>query len=1082
MERKRLRVDGIPTDIPAERAKDKLTIHFLRSRNGGGEVEKINIIQGNPTYAIVTFEDDEVVESVLRINDHFLQVKDKRYDLVVSEFTRKVELEEVFQKLSLTVNYNKFPESCRSLLNNLMQTHTDVKFDFDKESMTCVISGPYARIQTMAQEILSKLEIGCTNLKEISSDTRRKTKTDRLKNSDPQDVTQVMVQRSVTVYGSEVEARYSQLTESLEHLQEPFVWDSDIFKYIQKFQSSEYQEILNKYHVHAVDESGDGITTIYLQYVKGGKNHMADLSSARFRLMGLYQGLELLLRKEQINKRDVYGEQDFHNLLLRDLQRLYPMLLCHDDDRYVYLIGNGVDVAQGKQYISDVQLKFDRPSSYRDTQYKASGSTTMSEVGSHSLSPTYKHESKVGSRIAASFSIPTTHSSYASKSHIDEKYLISSNSYSRQQLDRERGPTNDKTSIRSAITSAEDLGLLQPNEKLESKTMPSFKKMDVLPVLKTSREDIRQSRATSKPTGPLKPVRITKASSELPYSSLVDVNSALVDLKMPEGKLRRSNSLSRVYSKESASSEQQSDSLIVKDEVIVAHWLWHYIKQNYGSDIKSWCSEVVLIEEEKQNGNICLKLKATNKSNLILTKERIQLLCWKEDVRTTSSCLDYATLGVQGQDDSALVQWCELFQKCSKMLSVKLQKENLVLIYPKQIQDRVIEVYSQHIECKTKSPSNDTMTDDGLSPLHLKDKFEFSEKNMAGDSIAEQKQSSEDNVFGKTHLEQLSVQLGGEDNFQTGKGLVDPNYSQVSGTEIFPDITNENKAYSDNLSPSSLDEYSKYSKEFPQFHDEPKNSLTSEKNQMDFYTTKKQLETVATEVKTYNHGSYTSEIVTEEVDFSPSNLQNQSDLEPHYGDQGISRDDYKPPYQSSSSQLRSPAVGQESEVMNSTICVQCKNIGTTIQSSGQNVCVKCITASIMSGLNDKSALRASLVYTSMSLRLPGYDQYTSLKIIYEVPDGIQRAGDPHPGCQYRGGKFEAYLPDNREGKKLLALLQKALDEGLIFHIKTFETGEIVTWYKIPHKTSPDGGKQKNGYPDLTYMKSTIAILKENGIE
>ncbi|CAJ0935872.1 unnamed protein product [Ranitomeya imitator] len=69
-------------------------------------------------------------------------------------------------------------------------------------------------------------------------------------------------------------------------------------------------------------------------------------------------------------------------------------------------------------------------------------------------------------------------------------------------------------------------------------------------------------------------------------------------------------------------------------------------------------------------------------------------------------------------------------------------------------------------------------------------------------------------------------------------------------------------------------------------------------------------------------------------------------------------------------------------------------------------------------------------------------------------------GDPHPGCQYRGGKFEAYLPDNREGKKLLALLQKALDEGLIFHIKTFETGEKVTWYKIPHKTSPDGGKQK----------------------
>ncbi|XP_075206083.1 uncharacterized protein LOC142311490 isoform X1 [Anomaloglossus baeobatrachus] len=1081
MERKRLRVDGIPTDIPAERAKDKLTIHFLRSRNGGGEVEKINIIQGNPAYAIVTFEDDEVVDRVLRIKDHFLQVKDKRYALVVNEFIRKVELEEVFQKLSLTVSYKKFPESCRNLLKNLMQAHTDVKFDFDKESMTCVISGPYAVIQTMAQEILSKLEIGYTNLKQISSDTRRKTKSDLKNYSDLQDNTQVLHQRSVPVYSSELEARYSDPTESLEQLQEPFVWDSDIFKYIQKFQTSEYQGILNKYHVHAVDESGDGITTIYLQSVKGGKNHLADLSSARFRLMGLYQGLELLLRKEQIDKRDVNRDQEFHKLLLRDLQRLYPMLLCHDDEQYLYLIGNGVDVAQGKQYISDVQLKFDRPSSYRDIQFKASGSATMSEVRSHSVSPTYKHESKVGeskvgNRIAASFNIPTTHSSYAPKSQIDEKYLVSSNSYSRQLLDREKVSTIDKTSIRSAITSdfnkTEDLSLLQPNDKSESKTMPMFKKLDVLPVLKTGREDIRQSRATSKHTGPLKPVRITKASSELPYSSLVDMNSPLVDFKIPEGKLRRSNSLSRVYSKENTSSEQQNDPLIFKDEVIVTHWLWHYINQNYGSDIKSWCSEVVLMEEEKQYGNVSLKLKATNKASLILTKERLQLLCWKEDVRITSSCLDYVTLGVQGPDDSALTQWCELFQKCSKKLSIKLQKDNLVLVYPKEVQASVLNVYSQHIEPKTKSPSDDTMTDDGQSPLPLKDKFEFSDINMAEEYIAEFKQNSKDDVFGKKHL-------GGKDNNCPTGGLTDQKYPQVSGTETFPEFTNENKTYFNSQVPSTLDEDFTYHKNFKTLFEERKSNLTSEKHQTeDFYTPRKQFENVTTEVKTFDHGSYTSEVVTEEIDFSPSNVQNQTD----YGDQGISTDDYLSQNQSSTAQLRSPAVGQESEIMSSTICVQCKNSSAPIQTSGQNICIKCFTASIMSTLNDKAALGASMVYTTMSLRLPGYEQWTSFKIIYEVPDGIQRAGDPQPGCAYKGGKFEAYLPDNPEGKKLLVLLQKALDKGLIFQIKTFETEGKVMWHKIPHKTSPDGGKQKNGYPDLTYMKTTVAILKENGIE
>lgn len=59
MERKKLRVEGIPTDIPANRAKDKLTIHFLRTRNGGGEVEDIEIFPGPPLHAIITFEDDK---------------------------------------------------------------------------------------------------------------------------------------------------------------------------------------------------------------------------------------------------------------------------------------------------------------------------------------------------------------------------------------------------------------------------------------------------------------------------------------------------------------------------------------------------------------------------------------------------------------------------------------------------------------------------------------------------------------------------------------------------------------------------------------------------------------------------------------------------------------------------------------------------------------------------------------------------------------------------------------------------------------------------------------------------------------
>ncbi|KAG9474194.1 hypothetical protein GDO78_004480 [Eleutherodactylus coqui] len=1091
MERKRLRVDGIPTDIPAGRAKDKLTIHFLRSRNGGGEVESIDVIQGPPAYAIVTFEDDKVVESVLRIKDHTLQINDKIYNLVVSEDSGKMELEEVFQKLSLTINCKKIPESCRSLLENF--THKDVKYDFDEKSLMCTISGPYTEIQAVAQEILKKLEIKCTNLKQIPSDARKKTKSDRFTyQSDSQGVPQVLDQRSTPLYASPAEARYSLKTESLEQVEEPFVWDSDIFKYIQKFHTLEYQEILDKYHVHAVDESSDGITTVYLQTVTGGKNHLADLSYARSRLLGLYQGLELLLRKEQINKRDLYGDQDFHKMMLRDLQKLYPMLLCHDDDRYLYLIGNGVDVAQGKQYISELQMKFDRSSSYPDTRFKASGAGTISEGAPHSLSPTYKHESKVGSRIAASFTAPATHTSYSTKNQIDERYLASSDSPNRQLLDRSRDPPNDKTSPGSAISSDlqknEDFGLSQTDEKSESKTMPSLKRRDVFPALKTGREEIRHNRTTSKATGPLKPVRFTKASSELPYSSLVDMNSPSMEFKVPEGKLRRSNSLSRVYSKENASSEQQSDTLIFKDEVVVTDWLWQYTKQAHKSDIDSWCSEGVLMEEEKQKGKVTLKLKATNKSVLTLTKERIQLLCWKEDVSITSSCFYYSTLGVQGPDDIALAEWYDVFHKCSKKLYIKLEEDKLVLLYPKEIQSRIIEEYSQNIERKMKSSKEDLMQDDHQSSSHLKDKFEFSGHDMAESYLTESKHKHnvEDQFISKRYLG--SFHLGGEDlneapNFRGGKDLADQSYSLK---DPFQGLAHEHKAFFDNPVPALLDENSIHPKELQDFLEDAKNNSTSEKTQTDFYTSRKHLDNLMTEVKPYNQSPYTSELLTQGITFSPLNVLHQTDSEAHYGDQGISTDGHKSSYQSSSSQLRVPAIGQESEVIDS-ICDQCKNNGKTVQaSSGQNMCVKCYTTFLTSAINDttkdKGTIKVSMTHTSMSLSLPGYERATTLKIIYEVPDGVQGAGDPQPGCPYKGGRFEAYLPDTPEGRRFLVLLQKALDEGLIFHIQTFETGEKVTWYKIPHKTSPDGGKQKNGYPDLKYMKSTIAVLKENGIE
>ena len=52
-----VRVSGLPTDIEDDRLKDKLAIHFLRAKNGGGEINSVTIVKATPVSALITFED-----------------------------------------------------------------------------------------------------------------------------------------------------------------------------------------------------------------------------------------------------------------------------------------------------------------------------------------------------------------------------------------------------------------------------------------------------------------------------------------------------------------------------------------------------------------------------------------------------------------------------------------------------------------------------------------------------------------------------------------------------------------------------------------------------------------------------------------------------------------------------------------------------------------------------------------------------------------------------------------------------------------------------------------------------------------
>ena len=101
--------------------------------------------------------------------------------------------------------------------------------------------------------------------------------------------------------------------------------------------------------------------------------------------------------------------------------------------------------------------------------------------------------------------------------------------------------------------------------------------------------------------------------------------------------------------------------------------------------------------------------------------------------------------------------------------------------------------------------------------------------------------------------------------------------------------------------------------------------------------------------------------------------------------------------------------------------------------------------------------------TYYNKNVPGYEQYGTIQIHYDIPSGKQGKEHPNPGYYFSGISRTAYLPDSPEGRKVLQLFRKAFDARLIFTIGTSHTSgatDTVVWNDIHHKTNIRGGPTK----------------------
>uniref|UniRef100_A0A8C6UQU8 E3 ubiquitin-protein ligase n=1 Tax=Neogobius melanostomus TaxID=47308 RepID=A0A8C6UQU8_9GOBI len=171
---------------------------------------------------------------------------------------------------------------------------------------------------------------------------------------------------------------------------------------------------------------------------------------------------------------------------------------------------------------------------------------------------------------------------------------------------------------------------------------------------------------------------------------------------------------------------------------------------------------------------------------------------------------------------------------------------------------------------------------------------------------------------------------------------------------------------------------------------------------------------------------------------------------------------------------------QTAAVAGGRVCAECKSAGAAVKKTlcGVALCTNCLIMHSQCRVCESReepktwGIQGKMTYTTLSMSLPGHIRDPTIKITYSIPDGIQGENDPSPGKPFKGGTFEAFLPDCEQTRKLLPRLERAFKWGYTFTV----TAGRVNWDIIPHKTSLQGGKSVSGYPDSSYLKRLSDIL------
>lgn len=171
---------------------------------------------------------------------------------------------------------------------------------------------------------------------------------------------------------------------------------------------------------------------------------------------------------------------------------------------------------------------------------------------------------------------------------------------------------------------------------------------------------------------------------------------------------------------------------------------------------------------------------------------------------------------------------------------------------------------------------------------------------------------------------------------------------------------------------------------------------------------------------------------------------------------------------------------------NHVLHLDCLNYSLTEQQQlGSHMHIQCNVCGCVFGEKHGNQPAGSMDWCIQDRSLPGYQNFRTIQIRYNIQSGIQGDEHPNPGREYYAVGFPrtAYIPDSPHGRKLLKLLQIAWHRRLIFTVsRSHTTGceDVVAW-NVPHKTEFGPTTNDAGYPDPNYIPTGFRELEALGI-